>query len=42
MFNIIFKTGKDKELNENDLYETLDEHTSSILGDRLEKLINYI
>jgi len=36
MLNIFIK-GKKKDLDVNDLYKSLDEHTSSILGDELEK-----
>lgn len=36
MFNL-FKTGQSRDLEENDLYVTLKDHTSSTLGDELEK-----
>lgn len=37
----MFKKGRSRDLEENDLYETLDEHQSSELGDKLEKLIQF-
>lgn len=37
-FNL-FKTGKKRDLEVNDLYTTLDTHASAILGNKLEKLI---
>lgn len=36
----LFKTGNKRDLIENDLYATLEDHTSSSLGSRIEKL-NY-
>lgn len=33
----LFKKGQKKELEENDLYGTLDEYKSSSLGNELEK-----
>uniref|UniRef100_A0A2S2QZL8 Multidrug resistance-associated protein 4 n=1 Tax=Sipha flava TaxID=143950 RepID=A0A2S2QZL8_9HEMI len=33
----LFKTGQNRDLKENDLYKTLDDHSSSILGNTLEK-----
>lgn len=33
----IFKTGWKKQLDEDDLYETLDEHASEILGNEMEE-----
>lgn len=36
MFNL-FKTGNKRVLDKNDLYATLKDHKSSLLGDELEK-----
>lgn len=33
----LFKTGQNRDLDETDLYMTLDDHMSSSLGDKLEK-----
>lgn len=33
----LLKIGRRRDLNEIDLYTTLDDHTSSPLGDKLEK-----
>lgn len=36
MFNL-FKIGREKDLEVNDIYTTLPDHKSSILGDELER-----
>lgn len=33
----LFKIGRSRDLEENDLYVTLKDHSSSTLGDELEK-----
>jgi len=33
----LFKTGRKRDLEENDLYITLNDHNSSLLGNELEK-----
>lgn len=35
----LFKTGEKRDLDENDLYPTLNEDKSSLLGDKLEQLV---
>lgn len=35
----LFKTGKKRDLEVNDLYTTLNDHSSSSLGNELEKYI---
>jgi len=33
----LFKTGENRDLDVNDLYKTLNDHKSSLLGSELEK-----
>lgn len=35
----IYKTGQKRDLEEDDLYTTLNDHSSSVLGNELEKLV---
>lgn len=35
----LFKTGLHRDLKENDLYETLNDHKSNLLGDLLERYL---
>lgn len=35
----IYKTGQKRDLEEDDLYTTLNDHSSSVLGNELEKLL---
>lgn len=35
----IYKTGQKRDLEEDDLYTTLNDHSSSVLGNKLEKLL---